>query len=193
MMLVSAMLVGSTRPASGFLQNATHLVFPLHSRFLPPPLPQSIFLAQEYMPGGTLRELIAKQMSKSGGARLYDWNDVFRWAKGIAEGLQYLHEQSPAVVHRDLKPENIIFDGKNPRASSARIADFGLSKCIRSRAERESMAGVRCLERCAHRVARRGFRVSTRLGALGLEARAHAMCLQGVKRDVRCGVRWRGQ
>ncbi|XP_031572102.1 receptor-like protein kinase At5g59670 [Actinia tenebrosa] len=45
-------------------------------------------------------------------------------AIGVAEGLQYLHEQSPPVVHRDLATKNILLtvDGQ------PKIADLGVAK-----------------------------------------------------------------
>merc|ERR1712136_19615 len=97
---------------------------------------ESIFLAQEYMAGGILREVIAKKMS-SPRSLVYTWTDVFRWFLGLAQGMAYLHPQSPAIVHRDLKPENILFSSKDLKTADAKIADFGLSKGIKSRAERD--------------------------------------------------------
>ena len=68
--------------------------------------------------------------------------DVFRWFLGLAQGMAYLHAQSPAIVHRDLKPENILFSSKDLKTADAKIADFGLSKGIKSRAERDKEGSV---------------------------------------------------
>lgn len=57
--------------------------------------------------------------------------DAMRWALQIAEALAYLHHFSPLVVHRDLKLENILLTSPNPATADAKLADFGLHKCIK--------------------------------------------------------------
>lgn len=54
-----------------------------------------------------------------------------RWALQIAEALAYLHHFSPLVVHRDLKLENILLTSPKPAIADAKLADFGLHKCIK--------------------------------------------------------------
>ena len=56
---------------------------------------------------------------------------MFRWFLGLAQGMAYLHAQSPAIVHRDFKPENILLTTTNLRRAEAKIADFGLAKAIK--------------------------------------------------------------
>lgn len=46
--------------------------------------------------------------------------------RDIAKGLNYLHNQSPAIVHRDITASNILLD----KHHTAKIADFGQSKLI---------------------------------------------------------------
>eukprot|EP00002_Diphylleia_rotans_P039547 TRINITY_DN9193_c0_g2_i1.p1 TRINITY_DN9193_c0_g2~~TRINITY_DN9193_c0_g2_i1.p1 ORF type:complete len:2481 (-),score=465.82 TRINITY_DN9193_c0_g2_i1:92-7534(-) len=45
-------------------------------------------------------------------------------AVGIAEGMQYLHSQSPPVLHRDLKTANVLIDEEY----DVRICDFGFAR-----------------------------------------------------------------
>jgi len=45
---------------------------------------------------------------------------------GVAQGLNYLHTLTPAVVHGDLKADNVLID----ETGSPRLCDFGLSRMI---------------------------------------------------------------
>ena len=54
-----------------------------------------------------------------GGAPL---SRVVEWFRGIAEGLQYAHDQG--VVHRDLKPDNLMLDARR----EVKIMDFGIAQ-----------------------------------------------------------------
>jgi len=100
---------------------------------------EEVFMALEYMPGGTLKNLIARQMQNH-SKRLYDWNDAFRWFRGIAEGLKYLHGQDQVLVHRDLKPCNILFTcTRVHKEAEAKIADFGLTRNLDAEGKRSSL------------------------------------------------------
>ncbi|MBL0042101.1 MAG: serine/threonine protein kinase [Xanthomonadales bacterium] len=75
------------------------------------------YLAQEFIPGGTLRERMGKVMP------VPETLDVTR---DIALGLAYAHEKG--VVHRDVKPANVLFRANG----TAVLADFGIAKAMNS-------------------------------------------------------------
>ena len=64
----------------------------------------STFLVQEFCEGGTLQDMLNKQMSM-GASKLkaYTEADALEWLIDIATGLRYLHESSPSIIHRDMK------------------------------------------------------------------------------------------
>ncbi|KXZ49131.1 hypothetical protein GPECTOR_23g6 [Gonium pectorale] len=93
---------------------------------------KSMFLVQEFMDGGTLKKLVSRQMLDM-SRHIYSFDDAFRWAVHVAEGLEYLHTSRPVVIHRDLKLENILLKGTDPHMSEAKIADFGLVAIVRPR------------------------------------------------------------
>jgi serine/threonine-protein kinase len=74
------------------------------------------FIVMRYVPGGTLRDLLARNNE------LLPFNDILHWFKQIASALDYAHEQG--IIHRDLKPSNIIIDGNG----NAFLSDFGIAR-----------------------------------------------------------------
>ncbi|KAL4573167.1 hypothetical protein LXL04_019964 [Taraxacum kok-saghyz] len=82
----------------------------------------SRFLVYEYMPNGSLGDLL-----HSTKRRLLEWPLRFKIVLDAAEGLSYLHHDCvPPIVHRDVKSNNILLDEEY----GARIADFGVAKFI---------------------------------------------------------------
>eukprot|EP00741_Cyanophora_paradoxa_P016712 tig00020938_g16140.t1 len=78
--------------------------------------PQHMAIVTEFMPDGTLKDLIAR--------RRLSVPEVLRVAVQIARGISYLHLSRPQMIHRDLKPANILVD----RAGlNVKVADFGLA------------------------------------------------------------------
>ncbi|KAL3747481.1 hypothetical protein ACJRO7_016292 [Eucalyptus globulus] len=76
----------------------------------------------EYVPNNTLKFHL-----HGAGRRDLNWPERLKIALGSAKGLAYLHEYChPKIIHRDIKATNILLD----RDFEAKIADFGLAKCI---------------------------------------------------------------
>lgn len=84
--------------------------------------PESL-LVYEYVPNKSLDHfLFDKQKTLS-----LSWQQRFDIIVGTAEGLAYLHEGSATkIIHRDIKSSNILLDEN----LQAKIADFGLARCV---------------------------------------------------------------
>ncbi len=80
------------------------------------------FIAQEYVQGQNLRELIARQ-----GA--LDLKTVVLVLRQVALALVKAAESG--IVHRDIKPENILLT----RGGEVKVADFGLARVLDDRTE----------------------------------------------------------
>jgi len=75
------------------------------------------YLAQEYIPGGTLRDRMDRALTVP---------EILDVARDVALGLAYAHEKG--VVHRDVKPGNVLFRNNG----TAVLADFGIAKAMNS-------------------------------------------------------------
>ncbi|CAH1421404.1 unnamed protein product [Lactuca virosa] len=91
-------------------------------------------LMYEFMPNGSLDKFL-----RGDGSHL-DWNTLFQIAKGIARGLEYLHQGcNTRIVHFDIKPHNILLDEE----FVPKISDFGLAKLCKRKESIVSVTGAR--------------------------------------------------
>ncbi len=77
-----------------------------------------LFLSVEYLPGGTLGDLIKQGLP---------FDSAIQIVRAIAKALGYAHERG--VIHRDVKPSNIMFrhDG------TPVLTDFGVARTVDSK------------------------------------------------------------
>ena len=75
--------------------------------------PENVLIVMEYVPGGTLKDALARGPLPRDAA--------FKVLRGVAAALDYAHEHH--VVHRDIKPANILLDG----GGRAKLADLGIA------------------------------------------------------------------
>lgn len=73
-----------------------------------------VFLAMEYLAGGTLRDWMA--------AKKRPWREIIKMFIEVGRGLAAAHAEG--LVHRDFKPDNVLLD----RAGTPKVADFGLAR-----------------------------------------------------------------
>lgn len=89
----------------------------------------TVYLVMEYVPGHTLRDVVAKEapMSPERALALLD---------PVLSALAAAHRAG--VVHRDVKPENVLIadDGR------VKVADFGLARAVSAETQHTATAGV---------------------------------------------------
>lgn len=80
-----------------------------------------IFMIYEYLPGGSLGDLIRQQDFE------LKWSDRLRITIGVAQGLAYLHKDYvPHIIHRDVRSNNVLLDsGLMPK-----LTDFALDRVV---------------------------------------------------------------
>lgn len=85
-----------------------------------------IVIVSEYAPDGSLEEKIRGEMPVK---------QTLETVTGILNGLDFLHSRH--IIHRDIKPANILLQGETPR-----LADFGISRVIKTTALSASIIGT---------------------------------------------------
>jgi eukaryotic-like serine/threonine-protein kinase len=73
------------------------------------------FLVMEYLPGGTLKQKLGRQL---------EWRAAVNLVIPIARALAYAHERQ--IVHRDVKPANILLT----QTGEPMLSDFGVAKIL---------------------------------------------------------------
>ena len=76
-----------------------------------------LYLAMEYVPGRTLRDLLSERSV----LRPREALDIL---EGVLAGLAAAH--AAGIAHRDVKPENVLLGGNH----SIKVADFGLARLL---------------------------------------------------------------
>jgi serine/threonine protein kinase/outer membrane protein assembly factor BamB len=85
------------------------------------------YIAMEYLPGGTLSNRIAKELSIE---------HSLNWMKQLANGLSFAHKKG--VVHQDIKSDNIFITMEG----DLKIGDFGLARLAQGRMKSNTRRGM---------------------------------------------------
>jgi serine/threonine protein kinase len=89
-----------------------------------------IVIASEYAPDGSLAEWLKRH-----GGKAPSIETAVEIMDGVLAGLSHLHARR--IIHRDLKLANILLQGGIPR-----LADFGISRVLKSTMQSMNAAGT---------------------------------------------------
>jgi TPR repeat protein len=78
-------------------------------------------MATEYMPNGSLEEVLAL-VNKNQAPKFWTHENITKIIIGVLVGLKFMHSKN--IIHRDIKPGNLLLD-KDYRV---RIGDFGTAR-----------------------------------------------------------------
>ena len=92
----------------------------------------TVFLAMEYVPGHTLRDVIRKE-SPMVPAR------ALALLEPVVSALAAAHRAG--LIHRDVKPENVLISDE-PNGGRIKVADFGLAKAVSADTQHTATGGV---------------------------------------------------
>jgi eukaryotic-like serine/threonine-protein kinase len=81
------------------------------------------YLVMDYVPGKDLRTMVLDARREK---KFLPEQEVLGWAHQLADALNYLHTQEPAIIHRDIKPSNL----KITPSGLLKLVDFGLVKIM---------------------------------------------------------------
>jgi len=81
------------------------------------------YLVMDYVPGKDLRTMVLDARREK---KFLPELEVLGWAHQLADALNYLHTQEPAIIHRDIKPSNL----KITPSGLLKLVDFGLVKIM---------------------------------------------------------------
>jgi serine/threonine-protein kinase len=89
----------------------------------------TLFLAMEYIPGHTLRDLVRKEAPMAPAKAL-------SLVEPVLSALSAAHQAG--LIHRDVKPENVLLaeDGR------VKVADFGLARAVSAETQHTGTGGV---------------------------------------------------
>ncbi len=76
------------------------------------------YLVMPFCPDGSVSKLAGNMTEQ----------DMWRFIRDVASGLDYLHSQRPPIIHQDIKPDNILM----LKSGDFVISDFGISKQLKN-------------------------------------------------------------
>jgi serine/threonine-protein kinase len=104
----------NSRAETDILKNLRHSYLPQVLDFLE--IDGNIYTVMDYIPGKSFQQLLDE-------GKKFTQRQVIKWARQMAEALEYLHNQTPPIIHSDIKPANIMLTPKDDIC----LIDFNIS------------------------------------------------------------------